>query len=91
MVGDKRKIIPLDENGNVLRSDPWMEIRNRALEIEQRRSFKWVNIFGVPDLNDRLVTKPCKALMVASLGNKKQVKLIIVNNWRVVSPGIQGL
>ena len=50
MVGHKRKIILLDENGNVLRSDPWMEFRNCALEIEQRRSFKWVNISGVPDL-----------------------------------------
>ena len=50
MVGHKRKIILLDENGNVLRSDPWMEFRNCALEIEQRRSLKWVNISGVPDL-----------------------------------------
>ena len=49
MVGHKKKIIPLDEIGNVLRSDP-MEFRNRALEIEQRRSFNWVNISGVPDL-----------------------------------------
>ena len=49
-MGHKRKIIPLDENGNVLRSDPWIEFRNRALEIEQRRSFKWVNISGVAEL-----------------------------------------
>ena len=27
-----------------------MEFRNRALEIEQRRSFKWVNISGVAEL-----------------------------------------
>ena len=49
MVGHNRKIIPLDENGNVLRSVPWMEFRNRALEIEQRQWFKWVNISRVPD------------------------------------------
>ena len=50
-MGHKRKIIPLDENGNVSRLVPWMEFRNRALEIELRRSFKWVNIFGIPDLD----------------------------------------
>ena len=49
-MGHKRKIIPIDENGNVSRSDPWMEFRNRALESELRRSFKRVNISGVPDL-----------------------------------------
>ena len=35
---------------NVSLLDPWMEFRNRALEIELRWSFKWVNISGVPDL-----------------------------------------
>ena len=49
-MGHKERIIPLDTNGNVSRSDPWMEFRNRALEIELRRSFKWVNISGVLDL-----------------------------------------
>ena len=47
MVGHKKKIIALDES--VLRWDPWLEFRDRALEIEQRRSLKWVNISGVPD------------------------------------------
>ena len=47
MVGHKRKIIAVDDS--VLRSDRWLEFRDRALGIEQRRSLKWVNISGVPD------------------------------------------